>query len=144
VYRVSATCYPSPLLVFRRSAETKADRPTDQTGTIHKKSMAGPMMKSRNLKATNPAIALINNIRMRFQVEPVILPNPSQRILHQSGPLSGNVRRMNIKSKITIERRADSSSIKCNGRIRRGTTTRPIATWVSRGLSLGIPIVRSS
>ncbi len=143
MYRVSTICYPSSLLIFRRSAETKADSPTDQLGTIHKKSIAGPMMKSKNLKGTNPTVALTSNSRMRFQAEPTILPNPSQRTLHQSGPLSGNVRRMNIKSKITIETRADSSSIKYNGRIKRGAVTRPIATCASRGLSLGIPIARS-
>ena len=131
--------YPSSLLIFRRSAETNTDNPTDQTVTIHRKSMAGPMVKCKNLKATSSAVALISDNRMRFQAEPTRLPNPSHETLHQSGPLSGKVRRIDIKLKIMIETRADFSSIKCNGKTKKGITIRPNATCASCGLSLGTP-----
>lgn len=76
------------------------------------KSVAGPKIKLTRLEGSVsiPVATVIKDKRTRFHVTPIKLPIPNQAILHQSGPLRGDVKIINSVLKTRIVTRAELSS----------------------------------
>jgi len=91
--------------------EDKAEIPRDQTGTNHIKSVAGPKRKLIKVEGSVliPVASVIKDKRIKIQTVPVRLPIPNQAILHQSGPLRGNVRIIDSALKTKRVTRAEPS-----------------------------------
>ena len=76
------------------------------------KSVTGPKKKLTRLEGLVPIsiTTVIRDKRTKFHTTPIELPIPNQAILHQSGPLRGNVKIIDSMLKTKIVTRAEPSS----------------------------------
>lgn len=112
----------------------KYDRANDQTGTIHRKSMAWLKNKSISEKSA-PKTKLKDNL-IRPNKTPIPFPNISQTILHHNGPLRGKVKGRKIMLKIIREISVASSKTYRSMNIKTMAVTIPITVCEYFGVSL--------
>jgi len=76
------------------------------------KSVTGPKKKLTRLKGpvSIPVTTVIKDKRTKFHTTPIKLPIPNQAILHQSGPLRGNVKIIDNILKTRMVKRVEPSS----------------------------------